>query len=78
MTRWANQFEAQRRQDMFDQWALTRKITDDALRQIDASRKANVQILQDMADRIGYIEDRKESVLRDFKEMLYAKRNEKL
>ena len=78
MTRWGNRFEAQWREEMFAQWELRRKITDDALRQIDASRKANVQILQDMADRIGYIEDRKESVLRDFKEMLYAKRNEKL
>ena len=57
---------------MFDQWALTRKITDDALRQIDASRKANVQILQDMSDRIGYVDRKKESVLEDFKQMLYS------
>ena len=71
MTRWANRFESQRRTDLLSQWALQRKITDDALRTIDAHRKANVQILQAMSDRIGYIEDKKESVLRDFKEMLY-------
>jgi len=70
MTRWANRFEAQRRQEMYDQWALQRKITDDALLVIDAQRRKNVQILQAMSDRIGYIEDKKESVLEDFREML--------
>ena len=73
MTRWANRFEAQRRTDLLDQWAIQRKITDDALRTIDAHRKTNVQILQAMSDRIGYIEDKKESVLKDFKEMLHRK-----
>ena len=71
MTRWAKRFEAQRRTDLLDQWAIQRKITDDALRTIDAHRKTNVQILQMMSDRIGYIEDKKESVLEDYKEMLY-------
>ena len=71
MTRWSKRFEAQRRQDLLDQWAIQRKITDDVLRTIDAHRKANVQILQAMSDRIRYIEDKKESVLKDFKEMLY-------
>ena len=71
MMRWAKRFEARQRQEMFDQWAIQRKITDDALRTIDAHRKTNVQILQAMSDRIGYIEDKKESVLKDFKEMLY-------
>ena len=71
MMRWAKRFEAQQRQDLFDQGALTRKITDDALRTVDAHRKKNVQLLQAMSDRIGYIEDKKESVLEDFKEMLY-------
>ena len=71
MTRWAKRFEAQRRQDLLDQWAIQRKITDDAMRTIDASRRKNLQILQMMSDRIGYIEDKKESVLEDFKEMLY-------
>ena len=71
MTRWSKRFEAQRRTDLLDQWALQKKITDDALRVIDAHRKKNVQILQAMVDRIVYIEDKKESVLRDFKEMLY-------
>ena len=70
MTRWAKQFEAQRRIDPLDQWALTRKITDDALRTVDAFKKDRVQILQAMSDRIGYIEDKKESVLEDFKGML--------
>ena len=72
MMRWAKRFEAQQRQDLLDQWALQRKITDDALRTIDAHRKQNVQILQMMSDRIGYIEDKKESVLVDFKRMLYG------
>jgi len=71
MTRWAKRYEAQRRTDLLDQWAIQRKITDDALRVIDAHRKQNVQILQAMSDRIVYIEDKKESVLEDFKEMLY-------
>ena len=71
MTRWAKKFEAQRRIELLDQWALQRKMTDDALRAIDAHRKQNVQILQAMSDRIGYIENKKESVLDDFKEMLY-------
>ena len=46
MVRWANRFEARRRQEMFDQWALTRKITDDALRTIDAFRRDRVKILK--------------------------------
>lgn len=71
MTRWAKRFEARRRQDMFDQWAIQRKITDDALRTIDDQRKKNVQRLQAMVGRFDYIEERKESVLTDFKEMLY-------
>ena len=71
LTRCANRFEARRRQEMFDQWEIRRKITDDALRSIDAHRKENVQILQAMSDRIGYIENKKDSVLEDFKEMLY-------
>ena len=71
LTRWANRFEAQRKQEMFDQWEIRRGITDDALRTLDAHRKENVQILQAMSDRIGYIEYKKESVLEDFKEMLY-------
>ena len=73
MMRWAKRFEVQRRTDLLDQWAIQRKITDDALRTIDAHRKTNVQILQAMSDRIGYIEDKKESVLKDFKEMLHRK-----
>jgi len=73
MMRWAKRFEAQRRIELLDQWALQRKITDDALRTIDAHRKQDVQLLQLMSDRIGYIEDKKESVLEDFKEMLYLK-----
>ena len=72
MTRWAKRFEAQRRTDLLDQWAIQRKITDEALRTIDAHKKQNVQILQMMSDRIGYIEDKKESVLVDFKRMLYG------
>ena len=71
MTRWAKRFEAQQRQDLLDQWALQRKITDDALLSIDAFKKDRVQILQAMSDRIGYIENKKDSVLEDFKEMLY-------
>ena len=71
MTRWAKRFEAQRRTDLLDQWAMQRKITDEALRAIDAHKKQNVQILQMMSDRIRYIEDKKESVLEDIKEMLY-------
>ena len=71
MTHWAKRFEAQRRTDLLDQWALTKKIADDALRTIDANKMKNVQILQAMSDRIGYIEDKKESILKDFREMLY-------
>ena len=71
MTRWANRFEAHRRQEMSDQWEMQRIITDDALRTIDAHRKENVQILQAIVGRINYGEDKKESVLEDFKEMLY-------
>ena len=71
MMRWAKRFEAQRRVNLLDQWALQRKITDNALRTIDAHRKKNVQILQMMSDRIGYIDRKKESVLEDYKEMLY-------
>ena len=71
MMRWAKRYEVQRRQDLLDQWAIQRKITDDALRTIDAHRKENIQILQAMSDRIGYIDRKKESVLEDFKEMLY-------
>ena len=70
MTRWAKRFEAQRRIDLLDQWALQRKITDDALWTINAHRKKNVQILQAMSNRIKYIEDKKESVLEDIKRML--------
>ena len=73
LSRWAKRFEAQRRQEIFDQWALQKKITDDALRTIDSHRKENVQILQAMSDRINYVEERKESVLNDFKEMLNLK-----
>lgn len=72
LTQWTKRFEARRRQDIFDQWALTRKITDAALRGIDVQRQENIQILQAMSDKIGFIEDRKESVLEDFKEMLYG------
>ena len=71
LTRWANRFEARRRTDLLDQWALQRKITDDALRTVDAFKRDRVRILQAMSDRIRYIEDKKESVLDDFKEMLY-------
>ena len=53
------------------EWALQRKITDDAFRTIDAFKKDCIQTSQAMSDRIGYIEGKKESVLRDFKEMLY-------
>ena len=71
MMQWAKRFEAQRRVNLLDRWALQRKVTDDALRTIDAHRKQNVQILQAMSDRIGYIDRKKESVLEDFKDMLY-------
>lgn len=73
MTRWANNFETLRRKDQLDQWKMKRKITDDALRIIDAHRKENIQILQVMSDRINQVEDPKESVLNDFKRMLYGK-----
>ena len=68
---WANRFEAQRRKDLFNQWAFQRKITDNAIRDIDVHRKENVQILQAILDRVNYVEERKESVLKDFKDMLY-------
>ena len=70
MTRWAKRFEAQRRKEMFAHWEIQRKITDDALQTIDAHRKENVQILQAISNRMAYDEDRKESVLRDYKRML--------
>ena len=71
MTRWANRFEAQRRKELFDQWEIKRKITNDALRRLEKYKKDRLQLLQAMSDRIEYVEYKKESVLKDFKSMLY-------
>ena len=73
MTRWANQFEAQRRKELFDHWKIQKKITNDALKQLAAYKKDSNQVLQAMSDRINQVEDPKESVLNDFKRMLYGK-----
>ena len=59
MTRWAKQFEAQRRKEVFDRWEFKKKMTDNTLIHLDALKRDRVQILQVMSDRISYVEDKK-------------------
>lgn len=70
MMRWVKQFEAQRRKELFDQLEFRRKMTDNVLRRINAFRSDRIQVLQFMSNRISQVENKKESILRDFKEML--------
>ena len=72
MTRWANRFEARRRREMFTQWGIEREISDNVLRTINALKEDRVRLLEVMSDRIRQEEVRKESILRDFKHMLYS------
>ena len=71
LSRLSNRIETKRRKEIFLRWDLERKMMEGALMHIDESRKRSVESLELMADRIGRLEDSKESVLRDFKRMLY-------
>ena len=72
MVRLANRFEARRRREMFTQWGIEREISDNVLRTINALKEDRVRLLEVMSDRIRQEEVRKESILRDFKHMLYS------
>ena len=71
LSRLSNRIELQRRKDLYSRWDLERKMMGEALKHIDESRKRSVESLELMAEKIRWIEDRKESVLQDFKRMLY-------
>lgn len=71
LSRLSNQIETQRRKELFSRWDLERKMMEEALMQIDSLRKRSIGTLEIIAEKIRRVEDRKESVLRDFKRMLY-------
>ena len=75
LTRNGNQILNQQKRDWIASLENERNMIDNALIQIDIQRRHSVEGLEVMSDRISRNEqserDREESVLRDFKRMLY-------